>query len=77
MAQGGYQKWDVKTRHPDLVGGMVQHHAAVSPAVAQLPELVQNGQKQFLDARALHACELASAISSHSSTSHLLDLPGR
>lgn len=55
VAQGGYQKWDVKARHPDLVGGMVQHHAAVSPAVAQLPELVQNGQEQFLDARALHA----------------------
>lgn len=42
VAQGGYQKWDVETRHTDLVGGMVQHHAAIHPTAGQLPELVQH-----------------------------------
>lgn len=37
VAQGGYQKWDVETRHTDLVGEMVQHHAAVYPHSSAAP----------------------------------------
>lgn len=47
MIKGGYQKWDIETRHPDLVGEMVQHHAAMFfPTVVQLPELVLHRQER-------------------------------
>lgn len=36
VTKGGYRKWDIETRHSDLVSGMVQHHAAMffSPGTA-------------------------------------------
>lgn len=47
VTKGSYQKWDIETRHPDLVGGMVQHPAALFfPAVVQLPGLALRGQER-------------------------------
>lgn len=78
MTKGGYQKSDIETRHPDLVSGMVQHHAAMFfPIVVQLPELVLHGQERSFSPCAPCAWEVASAISSHSAAGHLLALPGR
>lgn len=37
VAQGGYQKWVVVTKHTDLVGGMVQHHTTVFPHSSAAP----------------------------------------
>lgn len=29
VTEGGYQKWDIETKHTDLASEMAQHHAAM------------------------------------------------